>query len=86
MDKIELKYLIIAFACVVAASLCFIAASLSGFFLIPGALFLVWYFVILMKYFRCPSCGGGESFANLLHARRHTYHCRHCGEIIFISK
>jgi len=35
---------------------------------------------------RCPHCGGFENLERLLYAKKHIYHCMHCGEIIKIGK
>lgn len=37
------------------------------------------------RYLRCPHCGGFENLDRLFYAKHHTYHCRHCGEVIRIG-
>lgn len=74
-----------AFLCVTVFSVCLV----GGFFIKPlfilAAAALAGYVWIDKKYLRCPHCGGFENLDRLFYAKTHTYHCRHCGEIIKIE-
>lgn len=78
-DKINL-----AFFCVVI----FLIFLEGGFFFKPlfilAVIALTGYAWVDKRYLRCPHCGGFENLDRLFYAKHHTYHCRHCGEVIRI--
>ena len=83
---INKRKLLSAYICVIVFCICLI----GGFFI--KALFafaivgLARYIMIDKKYLRCPHCGCFENLERLLYAKKHIYHCSHCGEIIKIGK
>lgn len=52
-------------------------------FVLTG-IFLLAYLILDKKKLRCPECGGFENLDRLSYAKKHVYHCRHCGERINI--
>ncbi|GFN37145.1 hypothetical protein [Tepidimicrobium xylanilyticum] len=55
-------------------------------FFIFSAILISSYIILDKKRLRCPNCGGFENLERLSSAKKHNYHCRHCGEKINISK
>jgi len=51
-----------------------------------AAIFLFSYIVLDRKKLRCPNCGGFENLERLMYAKKHVFHCQHCGERINISE
>ncbi len=51
-------------------------------FFLLSAIFLFLYIRIDKKRLRCPNCGDFENLERLVSAKKHNYHCRHCGEKI----
>lgn len=82
---IENNKINLAFLCITIFSLCLI----GGFFFNPlfvlAVIALVGYVWVDKRYLRCPHCDGFENLDRLFYAKHHTYHCRHCGEIIKIE-
>ena len=83
---IKKKKLYSTYICVIVFCICLI----GGFFIKTLFAFaivgLAGYILIDKKYLRCPHCGGFENLERLFYAKKHIYHCSHCGEIIEIEK
>ena len=75
----------LAFFCVIVFTFCLIGGFFFNPFFILAVLALAGYVWVDKRYLRCPQCGGFENLDRLFCAKNHTYHCRHCGEIIKIE-
>ncbi|MBQ7873805.1 MAG: MATE family efflux transporter [Oscillospiraceae bacterium] len=62
----------------------FLASARQGLFFIPAVLLVICYFFFDKKHLRCPHCGAFTNLDRLLYAKKHTYHCHGCGEILHI--
>ncbi|MPM08950.1 hypothetical protein SDC9_55266 [bioreactor metagenome] len=52
-------------------------------FILAG-IFMFSYIILDRHRLRCPNCGGFENLDRLNYAKKHVFHCRHCGERINI--
>lgn len=84
MKSISGKDINIGIILVVLAVVTFVIGVTKWPFFILSATFLFSYIRIDKKRLRCPNCGGFENLERLLSAKKHNYHCRHCGEKINI--
>ena len=86
MKTIKTKHIVIAFSFLILFAISLFAGFFKWIFFIPAALFLAGYFIIDRKFLRCPHCSGFINLDRLFYARKHVYHCMHCGEIMNIGK
>jgi len=84
-NTIKSKHITAAFLCVVLFAVCGIALFLHWVFFLPAVLALAAYVAIDKKYLRCPDCHGFSNLDRLFYAKRHPYHCSHCGKHIEIE-
>ena len=85
MNSVSSKYIFAAYIMVVLFVICLFAGFAHWGFFLPAALFLFGYYVIDRKHLRCPNCWGFINLGRLSYAKKHTYHCEHCGEVIRIE-
>lgn len=78
--------LLSAYICIIVFCVCLIGGFFVKTLFIFAVAGLAGYAWINKKYLRCPHCGGFENLERLLYAKKHIYHCRHCGEIIEFEK
>ena len=83
---INKRKLLSAYICVIVFCICLIGRFFIKTLFVFAIVSLAGYILIDKKYLRCPHCGGFENLERLLYAKKHIYHCRHCGEIIKIGK
>ncbi len=81
MKNIKFLHIICAIICVVL----FVIFLFTGFFVL-SACAIIGYIIIDKKYLRCKNCDAFINIDRLLYARKHTYHCHKCGNIIEIDK
>ncbi len=86
MKHIQNKYLNLGLILVFLFALSLIGGIYKRPFLIGSGFFLAAYFILQKKKLVCPNCGVTENLDRLIYAKKHIYHCRHCGEIIKILK
>ena len=84
MKHIEYKHIVTGLLLLVVACICVMIGFLKWFFFIPAVLLVICYFFFDKKYLRCPHCGAFTNLDRLLYAKKHTYHCHGCGEILHI--
>lgn len=82
MKHISGKDLNLGFALAVLFSITLVAGAYKWPFFVVSATFLVSYIMLDRKKLRCPNCGGFENLNRLMSAKKHVFHCRHCGERI----
>ena len=86
MGKIKSKYITISYVILTLFSLSFVAGAFKWYYLIFALLFLSVYLKIDKCYLRCPHCSGFINLDRLSYAKKHIYHCNHCGKRIEIDK
>ena len=82
MKHISGKDINLGFTLVVLSSITMVAGAFRWPLFIFSAILLVSYIVLDRKKLRCPNCGGFENLERLMYAKKHVFHCRHCGERI----
>ena len=83
---INKKKLLSAYICVIVFCVCLIGGFFIKTLFVFAIVSLAGYVWIDKKYLRCPHRGGFENLERPLYAKKHIYHCMHCGEIIKIGK
>ena len=86
MKSISKKHINLGIIFVVLSVIAFVVGITKWPFFILSAILLSSYIMLDRKRLRCPNCGGFENLERLDSAKKHNYHCRHCGEKINISK
>ena len=85
MKKVKSKHITLSILLLTGfVLLCFLAAY-HWFFPVLGLCCLLGYYLVDKKFLRCPYCGGFTNLANLSYAKKHEFHCLHCGKIIQID-
>ncbi len=73
----------------ITLSILFGISLIGGFIKWPifiiALILIVSYIILDRSKLRCPNCGGFTNLDRLNYAKRHVYHCSHCGERINIS-
>jgi len=85
MKPISNKHINLGIILVVLSVITFVVGITKWPFFIVAAILLSSYIVLDKKELRCRNCGGFENLERLSSAKKHNYHCRHCGEKIDVQ-
>ena len=84
--RIKSKHITLGFVFLVLFAIFIMIGFIIGLFLIPAFLFGIAYLLVDKKYLRCPNCGAFNNMDKLLYAKKNTYHCNKCGNVIGVEK
>lgn len=80
MKYISGKDINLGVALVILSSITFVGGFSKWPLFIIAAISIISYVILDRKKLRCPTCGGFENLERLIAAKKHSFHCRHCGE------